>query len=171
LFCAHAPTEGSLEEEDNFYTLLDREYCAEPRHNVKIILGDMNAKVRREEALRPTTGRDSTHEESNDNGLRLVDFAVDHEMTISSTYPHKVTWKSPDGVTENQIDHVLTDCRHGSDVMDVKKGGERMLTNHYLVVIKHRHRIADVKKAQEKKTAKFHVRVLSTKGTIKESYR
>jgi hypothetical protein len=58
LFCVHAATEDSLEEDkDNVYTLLDREYCAAPRHDVKIILRDMNAKVGREEVFRPTIGK------------------------------------------------------------------------------------------------------------------
>jgi hypothetical protein len=173
----HAPTEDSPEEDkDNVYTLLDREYCAAPQHDIKIILGDMNAKVGREQAFRPTIGKASAHEEINDNGLRLVDFAMDHEMTISSTYYphkkiHKVTWKSPDGATENQIDYVLNDCRHGSDVMDVKTWrGADADSDHYLVVMKYCKWIANVKKAQEKKIAKFNVWVLSTNDTIKADY-
>jgi hypothetical protein len=31
-----------------FTPILDREYCAAPRHDVKIILGNMNAKVGRD---------------------------------------------------------------------------------------------------------------------------
>jgi hypothetical protein len=46
-------------------------------------------------------------------------------MVISSMrFPHKgihkETWISPDGHTENQIDHVLIDARHASDIIDVK---------------------------------------------------
>jgi hypothetical protein len=104
-------------------------------------------------------------------------FAIDHEMTISSTYYthkkiHKVTWKSPDGPTDNQTDHTLADRRHGSDVMDVKtRRGADADSDHYLVVMKYRQWITNVKKAQEKKMAKFNVRALSTNDTIKEDYR
>lgn len=55
-------------------------------HDIKIILGDMNAKVGRELAFRPTIGKHSLHEISNDNGERLVDFAALVNMTIVSTY-------------------------------------------------------------------------------------
>ena len=47
---------------------------------------------------------------------------------MSSTYfphkrIHKMTWGSPDGTTFNQIDHILIDRRHGSDVKDIKAVG------------------------------------------------
>jgi hypothetical protein len=33
---------------------------------------------------------------------------------------HKMTCRSPDGQTFNQIDHLLIDARHVSNVMDVR---------------------------------------------------
>jgi len=33
---------------------------------------------------------------------------------------HKMTWRSPDGQTFSQIDHLLIDARHVSNVMDVR---------------------------------------------------
>jgi len=74
---------------------------------------------------KPVTGQESIHMESNNNGERLIDFAVSRNMIEISTYLphkriHKMTWGSPDGITFNQIDHVLTDCRHGSDVKDIR---------------------------------------------------
>jgi hypothetical protein len=55
--------------------------------------------------------------------MRLIDFAVSKNMVISSVrFPHKdiykETWISPDGLTKNQIDHVLIDARHASDIID-----------------------------------------------------
>jgi hypothetical protein len=90
---------------------------------VKIILGDMNAKIGTEEMYKPAIGQESIHKESNNNGERLIDFAVSRNMIVSITYyPHKIihkmTWGSPDGTTFNQIDHILIDRRHGSDVKD-----------------------------------------------------
>jgi len=38
---------------------------------MKILLGDFNAKVERENIFKPTTGN-----ESNDNGVRIVNFAT-----------------------------------------------------------------------------------------------
>jgi len=43
---------------------------------MKILLGDLNAKVGRENIFKPTIGQDSLHQDSNDNGVRLVNFAT-----------------------------------------------------------------------------------------------
>jgi hypothetical protein len=43
---------------------------------MKILLGDFNANVGREDIFKPTIGKDSLHETSNDNGIRVVNFAT-----------------------------------------------------------------------------------------------
>ena len=43
---------------------------------MKILLGDFNAKVGRENILKPTIGNDSLHQDSNDNIIRIVNFAT-----------------------------------------------------------------------------------------------
>jgi hypothetical protein len=55
----------------------------------------------------------SLHEASNDNRVRVVNFATLKNLIIkSTTFPHcnihKHTWTS-DGITHNQIDHILID--------------------------------------------------------------
>lgn len=43
---AHSPTEDKSDtEKDAFYDLLDDAYSRCPRHDIKIIIGDMNAKI------------------------------------------------------------------------------------------------------------------------------
>ena len=83
---------------------------------MKILLGDFNAKVGRENIFKPTIGNDSLHQYNNDNGVRIVNFAMSKNLVVKSTmFPHqnihKCTWTSPDGQTHNQIDHILTDRR------------------------------------------------------------
>jgi hypothetical protein len=117
-----------------------------PGHDVKIVLGDMNAKIRKEAVYRPTTGTYSVHNEC--NRTRLVDFANSKSTVITSTcFPHKpihlATWCSPDGVMANQIDHVLTEWRHGSDIFNVSRGTD-CNSDHYLVRIKYRQKISNV---------------------------
>ena len=46
-------------------------------------------------------------------------------MVVSSTsYPHKeihkLTWRSPDGKSNNQIDHILIDKMSANSILDVK---------------------------------------------------
>ena len=42
-----------------------------PKYHMKILLGDLNAKVGRENIFKPTIGQDSLHQDSNDIGVRL----------------------------------------------------------------------------------------------------
>jgi hypothetical protein len=39
------------------------------KYHMKILLGDFNAKVGREDIFKPTIGNESLHEISNDNGV------------------------------------------------------------------------------------------------------
>jgi hypothetical protein len=69
---------------------------------MKILLGDFNAKVGREDILKPTIGNESLHEISNVNGVRSVNFATSKYLRVKSTMfqhhnIHKYTWTSPDG--------------------------------------------------------------------------
>jgi len=41
-----------------------------------MLLRDFNEKVGRENIFKPTTGQESLHQDSNDNGVRLVYFAT-----------------------------------------------------------------------------------------------
>jgi hypothetical protein len=43
---------------------------------MKILLGDFNAEVSREEIFKPTTENESLHQSSNDNGVRAVNLAT-----------------------------------------------------------------------------------------------
>ena len=59
------------------------------------------------------------------NGVSLIDFAAAQNMVICSNRfqhlnIHKATWLSPDRSAANQIDHVVIDGRHVSNVLDVR---------------------------------------------------
>jgi hypothetical protein len=43
---------------------------------MKILLGDFNAKVERENIFKPTTRNESLHQDSNGNGVRTVNFTT-----------------------------------------------------------------------------------------------
>ena len=85
-----------------------------PKYHMKILLGDFNAKVGREDIFKPKIGQESLHQDSNDNGVRIVNFATSKNLVVKSAmFPHRniheYTWTSLDGKTHNQIDHVLID--------------------------------------------------------------
>ena len=84
---------------------------------MKTLLGEFNSKVgRRENIFKPASGNESLHQDTNDNGVRIVDFATSINLVLKSMkFLHqdirKYTWTSPDGKTHNQIDRILIDRR------------------------------------------------------------
>jgi endonuclease/exonuclease/phosphatase family metal-dependent hydrolase len=143
IICVHAPTEEKDEErKDAFYELLERLHLKAPKHDIKTVMGDFNAKVGKEHGFTPNVGQFSLHEETNDNGWRMIDFAMARGMAISSTLfkyksIHLQTWRSPDGLSASQIDHVITHSRHTTDVIDIRsRRGTNRDSNHYMVKVK-----------------------------------
>lgn len=113
-----------------------------PGNVIKLLLGDLNAKCVRETHFSLTIGSESLHELSNGNGLRLILFAAAKNMIISSTTflhknIHKTTWKSLDGITTNQVDHLFIQKRFRSRIKDIRIfRGADCDTDHFLVVAK-----------------------------------
>jgi hypothetical protein len=139
-----------------------------PKYHTKILLGDFNAKVGREEIFKPIIGYESLHEISNDNGVRLVNYATSKYLRVKSTmFPHrnihKYTWTSPDGKTHNQIDHILVDRPRHSNVLDVQSfRAEDCDSDHNLVVAKVRERLAENKqKSHSLHTERFNLKKLN----------
>ena len=49
---------------------------------MKILLGDFNEKVGRENIFKPTIGNESLNQDSNDNGVRMVNFAASKHLVV-----------------------------------------------------------------------------------------
>jgi len=97
------------EIEEEFYNLLEQNINQLARSDIKIILGDFNAKVGKESIYRPTIGKESF--ETNNNRIKMIQFAISKGLNArSTTFPHKdihkETWYSADGRTASQTDHV-----------------------------------------------------------------
>jgi endonuclease/exonuclease/phosphatase family metal-dependent hydrolase len=110
---------------------------------MKILAGDSSAKVGREDIFKPTIWNECLHENSTDNGVRLVNFATYKNIRVKSMmFPHcnihKFTGMSPDGKTHNEIDHILVDRRRHSNVLDIPEFRDADCdSDHYLVVAKY----------------------------------
>ena len=95
----HAPSEvKSADSKDSI-----NEESEQPKHNMNILLVDFN--LGRENVLKPSFGNERLHKDSNDNGVRKVNFATSKNLFIKSTvFPHrnihKYTWNSPYGQTQ-----------------------------------------------------------------------
>jgi endonuclease/exonuclease/phosphatase family metal-dependent hydrolase len=129
---------------DSFYEQLERVFDKFLKYHIKILLGDFNAKVGREDIFKPTIGNESLHEISNDNGVTLINSATSKNLTVKRMiHKYTLTWTSPDGKPHNQIDHILVDKRRHSNVLDVLSfRAADCDSDHYLVVAKVRERLA-----------------------------
>jgi hypothetical protein len=145
----HAPTEDKIDDvKDSIYKELKHMFDKFPKCHMKILIGDFNAEVSKEDIFKPTIENESLHEISDNNGVRLVNVATSKNLGVKSTISsdrniHKYTWTSPDGKTHNQIDHILVDRRRHSDVLDVRSfRAADCDSDHYLVVAKVKERLA-----------------------------
>jgi hypothetical protein len=91
---------------DSFSEELGRVFDQFPRYDMKILLGDLNAKVGRENTFKTTIGNENLHEINNDSGVRVVNSAISKNLVVKSTmFPHrkidKYAWTSPEGNTTN----------------------------------------------------------------------
>ncbi|GFG37136.1 hypothetical protein Cfor_05796 [Coptotermes formosanus] len=144
----YAPIQENKEiEKEAFYQKLEVHHEC-PSSDIKILVGDLNAKIRRDEISQGPTGRYSSHLKSNNNGQKPLDFATQKSMVVSSTcYPHKdihkQTWRSHDGKINNLTNHILIHKRNASSITDVKScRGANSDSNHFLVKRKYRCKIA-----------------------------
>jgi len=123
---------------------------------MKVLLRDLDAKVRRENIFKPIIGNESLHQGSNDNSVRILNFDTSKNLFVRNTmFPprniRQYTWTSPDVKTHNQIDHLLIDRRWHSSVLDVHTfRGADCDTDHYMVVAKFRERLSVSKQAAQK---------------------
>ncbi|PNF42868.1 hypothetical protein B7P43_G13088 [Cryptotermes secundus] len=164
LMNVYAPIEEKEEEvKDYFYQQTEGTYGSIPSNDIKVILGDLTAKIGKEKEYRGVTGIETLHDTTNRNGIKLTDFAESKNLIISSTYflhknIHKRIWAAPDGVTFNQIDHVLTEKQFAMNILDVRTlRGANCDSDHYLVQVKYRCKISCQRSKQYEKCKKFNI--------------
>ena len=148
---ACAPINDAMDEEkDEFYNQVQDTVSSCNRNDMIVVVGDWNAKV----------GNNNTNRKEligkfgigimNDNEERLCDFCSANGFIISGTiFPykdiHKLTWRSPDGRTVNQIDHVLVNGNMRTSILDTRVMiGADIYGEHYLVKTRIRLKLARV---------------------------
>jgi hypothetical protein len=123
-------------------------------------------KLYKEDNSNPTTGNESLHEISIDNGIRVVRFATCKTLTVkissNSANINKYAWTSPDGKTHNQIDYILIDRRRHSSVLDVRSFRKADCdTDHHLFVAKFKDRLAVIKQSHRFHKENFNLKKLN----------
>jgi endonuclease/exonuclease/phosphatase family metal-dependent hydrolase len=103
-------------------------------------MGDMNAKVgSKNEGLKHVTGKHGTGN-MNENGELFSELRASCDLIKGGkVFPHKtchkVSWVSPDNITENQIDHIEISKRFRRFLLDVRnKAGAVMGSDHHLMI-------------------------------------
>ena len=86
----HASSEEESDDsQDSFYEELYQVFDHFPKYHLKIVLA-FNAKVGRKNIFKPTIGSESLHQDSNDNDVRIVNFATSKNLVVKSTlFPHR----------------------------------------------------------------------------------
>ena len=119
----YAPTSAHDEQEtDQFYSKVQEQLDKAPKQDIKLVLGDFNAKVGKDSINSCSRYMgESCNDSTNENGEKLLEFAAYNDMILANTLgKHKksrcTTWHSPDGQTANQIDYILIDRRFKSSV-------------------------------------------------------
>lgn len=169
----HAPTNEKKDEiKDQFYEEIGKVVNALPRYDVKIVLGDFNAKIGREEVYKSITGGYSLHGKTNENGEKLIQYATESRMKIMSTSferksIYKGTWMSPDGKTCNQIDHVLIEAKHKETIKNVKsRRGAMADSDHFMVQIKVKFEVPKPKKWKGNTIKRYDIKILEDENKM-----
>jgi hypothetical protein len=78
----HALTEDKIDVNDSFYEELECIFNKFPKYHM---LGDFNFSIGREDIFKLTVWNGSLQEISNDNGVRVVNFATFKNLIVKST--------------------------------------------------------------------------------------
>jgi hypothetical protein len=65
---------------EDFYNLLDQILCHVTSSELKIILVDFNPKVDKENLCKPTIGNEILNNETNDNGMKMMQFTISKDL-------------------------------------------------------------------------------------------
>jgi len=77
LLNVRAPNEEKCNySQDRFYEEMGQAFDHFPKNHMKILLRDFNAKLGRDDIFKPTNENDSLHQDSNNNGVRILNCAT-----------------------------------------------------------------------------------------------
>jgi hypothetical protein len=112
--------------------------------------------------------------ETNENGELFSELCASHDLTIrGAVFPHKtchkMTWASPDNITENQTDHTAISRRFRISLLDVKnKRGADIGSDHHLMTANFRFKISATRKKTETRRKKYTVQKLQIPSVSEE---
>ena len=140
----YAPTNESSDQiKNDFHNLLQDTINKTPRHDIRLLIGDrLMCRSILSTRLRINYRSVRFTASTNDNGERLKIFCNLNDISIGNTFLkhkciHKLTWLSPDHLTQNEIDYMSISSRWQSLLQDVHIfRGADCGSDHFLVVAK-----------------------------------
>jgi len=170
----YAPTNEAEEEtQDLYYEWLQTVVDKVSKHDLLLVMGDVNAKVGCNNQGRESYMGRFGKGEMNENGGLFAHFCGLNNLVIGGTiFPHrnihKNIWVSPDRRTTNQIDHVTINKRWRSSLLDTRVyRGADVGSDHYLVVANNRLKQRRVSKpSTRRKLAVDHLKDETTQNNF-----
>jgi hypothetical protein len=90
----HQQTKKNGRVKEEFYNLLEQNINQIANSDIKVMLGDFNAKVGKERLYKPTIDNENLHNETSNNRIRMIQFAISKCFNVRSTIiPHKISTK------------------------------------------------------------------------------
>lgn len=151
------------------------------------VAGDFNGRVGSKDATYATVVGNYGEAKRNNNGIRLLDFCLGHDLIITNTYYkhkeiHKYTRAEPSRKEKSLIDYILVERENRTTIQDVRvKRGSEINSDHHLLVAtikenendrsnnitkevgKAEHHSIRTYKLKNKEVAKIYERAVSTK--------
>ena len=154
----YAPTKDAEDEsKEEFSEQLQREVEATPRHDVLIVMGDLNAKIGEDNGgWEKVMGKHGLGR-MNENGEKLAKFCGNNDLVIGGSLfkhrdIHKITWTSPNARDQNQIDHIIINGRYRGSLMDTRAmRGADANSDHHMVMGKVRLKLCSTKRKSKKR--------------------
>ena len=96
---AHAPTEKKSDgSKDSCYEAVEQVYNYFPKYHTKILLGHSSAKFGRGDIFKVTIENLNLHQDSNDNGVRKVNFTTSKSWLLRSRCSYTETFINTRGL-------------------------------------------------------------------------
>ncbi|XP_073811689.1 uncharacterized protein [Musca autumnalis] len=129
-----------MECKSRFYSELSNVLNNINHGDIKILMGDFNAQVGSDNRNRENVMGKHGLGHLSENGELLLEVCDNFNLVLGGTlFPHKqihkVSWVSPDRLTENQIDHIAISKMWRGSLLDVRnKRGADVASDHHLIV-------------------------------------
>ena len=169
----YAPTSACTDEDiEKFYEDLEKTKNNLKSQDVKIIMGDFNAKVGSEKVLNVVGPYGIGN--INPRGERLIEWCKEHDYVVTNTWfqnhPRRCwTWMSPGDRTRNQIDFILAPKRFRNAILSSKSmPGADCGSDHVPVVCIMRLKLKTIRKS--KQPPKFQYHLLKNDDDLKEKF-